>query len=144
MHQYFQRYFLFLAGLSNPIDMMYHVQPWMILILLPLSISFEGLPILFEQNEALIQFNWVNGTSILIGAFLAFFMELSEYLLLVYTSSLTLVIAGVFKEVVTLFIAIEYGGDSMNSINFVGLILCLSGIILHVAFKTKEVTKLGE
>ncbi len=29
-------------GLQNPIDLMYHIQPWMILALLPLSASFEG------------------------------------------------------------------------------------------------------
>lgn len=30
-------------GLSNPLDMMFHIQPWMIVGLLPLSIAFEGL-----------------------------------------------------------------------------------------------------
>jgi len=29
-------------GLSNPLDMMFHIQPWMILSLLPLSTAFEG------------------------------------------------------------------------------------------------------
>lgn len=29
-------------GLENPIDMVYHVQPWMIVPILPLAIGFEG------------------------------------------------------------------------------------------------------
>ena len=29
-------------GLQNPLDMMYHMQPWMILALMPLSVGFEG------------------------------------------------------------------------------------------------------
>ena len=29
-------------GLSNPLDMVFHVQPWMILCLLPFAITFEG------------------------------------------------------------------------------------------------------
>lgn len=29
-------------GLTNPIDMMYHIQPWMIFTLLPFALSFEG------------------------------------------------------------------------------------------------------
>ena len=33
---------LIYLGLQNPIDMIYHIQPWMILTLLPLSAWFEG------------------------------------------------------------------------------------------------------
>lgn len=29
-------------GLSNPLDVMYHVQPWMLVMVLPFAISFEG------------------------------------------------------------------------------------------------------
>jgi len=35
------------SGLSNPLDMMFHIQPWMILSLLPLSTAFEGKLITF-------------------------------------------------------------------------------------------------
>ena len=31
-------------GLANPIDMMYHIQPWMIVTLLPFAMAFEGIP----------------------------------------------------------------------------------------------------
>ena len=30
-------------GLANPIDMMYHIQPWMIVTLLPFAFGFEGI-----------------------------------------------------------------------------------------------------
>jgi solute carrier family 35, member C2 len=30
------------SGLSNPIDMMYHIQPWMIVTIVPFAIAFEG------------------------------------------------------------------------------------------------------
>ena len=33
---------IFVLGLGNPIDMIYHVQPWMIVALLPLAVYFEG------------------------------------------------------------------------------------------------------
>jgi solute carrier family 35 protein C2 len=29
-------------GLQNPIDMVYHVQPWMIIAVLPFALFFEG------------------------------------------------------------------------------------------------------
>lgn len=33
---------LYFIGLSNPVDMIYHVQPWMVIGLLPLAAVFEG------------------------------------------------------------------------------------------------------
>lgn len=52
MHQYCTKtlYFFpclhylnwFYLGLGNPVDMIYHVQPWMVIGLLPLAAVFEG------------------------------------------------------------------------------------------------------
>lgn len=125
-------------GLSNPVDMIYHVQPWMVLGLLPLAVVFEGIPIattekVFRYKELHVVLATLG--YILIGSFLAFLMELSEYLLLTYTSSLTLSIAGVFKEVCTLYLAVKYTGDYMSTVNFIGLIVCLVGISFHVILK---------
>lgn len=98
-------------GLSNPIDMIYYTQPWMIMALLPLSFWLEIWP--FLQSDAFYHtfeqaVFWEKTAYVLIGSLLAFLLELSEYLLLTYTSSLTLSIAGIFKEVFTLFLAYEY------------------------------------
>ncbi|XP_042897674.2 solute carrier family 35 member C2 [Parasteatoda tepidariorum] len=125
-------------GLSNPVDMIYHVQPWMVIGLLPLAIVFEGIPIattekVFRYKEVSMVMTTVG--YILLGSFLAFLMELSEYLLLLFTSSLTLSIAGVFKEVCTLYLAVKYTGDHMSTLNFIGLLVCLIGITLHVVLK---------
>ncbi|UYV84983.1 SLC35C2, partial [Cordylochernes scorpioides] len=87
-------------GLSHPLDMIYHIQPWMILGLYPLAVQFEGIGLattrkMFRYHEV----EHLNNTlyRIILGAGLAFCMELSEYLLLINTSSLTLSIAGIFK-----------------------------------------------
>lgn len=40
------------------------------------------------------------GIKITIGAFIAFAMEISEFLVLSYTSSLTLSVAGIFKVII--------------------------------------------
>lgn len=34
-------------GIGNPIDMVYHIQPWMMLTLMPLAIIMEGIDIFF-------------------------------------------------------------------------------------------------
>lgn len=62
-------------------------------------------------------------------------MEFSEYLVISCTSSLTLSIAGIFKEVCTLVLAVEWTGDQISEINALGLLMCLGGISLHVALK---------
>lgn len=166
-------------GLSNPIDMIYYIQPWMIASLIPLVIWIEVIPLLRDglviyasnlehESESLVSpatlvanglaespagriiaasspnavvtteyLLWTAGY-ILAGSVLAFLMEVSEYLLLTFTSSLTLSIAGIFKEVFTLFLAYEVNGDSMTWFNFMGLIVCLVGISSHVAIKVSE------
>lgn len=126
-------------GLANPLDMMFHLQPWMILSLLPLSAGFEGVTIATSEHA----FGYEDGVLLtrnlmllFVGAFLAFMLELSEFLVVAHSSGLTLAIAGIFKEVIMLLLAAVINGDQMNVINVVGLCVCLAGIMLHVFFKT--------
>jgi solute carrier family 35 protein C2 len=80
--------------------MIFHIQPAMILCILPLAAYIEGLSVIstekFFRTEdfSAVQHNvlWI-----LLGAFLAFFLESSEFLVVTYTSSLTLSISGIFK-----------------------------------------------
>jgi solute carrier family 35 protein C2 len=136
------------VGLSNPVDMIYYLQPFMMMALFPLAFWLEILP--FLQGDLLPQIFehtdifWEKTAYVLIGAVLAFLLELSEYLLLSFTSSLTLSIAGIFKEIFTLFLAFEYSGDKMSLINFFGLLLCLIGITLHVVQKSLDVTAISD
>ncbi|KAK6174397.1 hypothetical protein SNE40_017683 [Patella caerulea] len=130
-------------GLSNPLDMMYHVQPWMMLGLLPLSTTFEGIEIsttnrLFRYEDTTVLLTSIG--LILTGACLAFLLEFSEFLLLSRTSSLTLSISGIFKEICTLYLATQINGDKMNSINLLGLVVCLFGISLHVLLRAVSST----
>jgi solute carrier family 35 protein C2 len=80
--------------------MMYHIQPGMILSLLPLATYVEGVTITttdkFFRNDDLLMLSY-NALWILVGAFLAFLLESSEYLVVSYTSSLTLSVSGIFK-----------------------------------------------
>ncbi|XP_048244686.1 solute carrier family 35 member C2-like isoform X1 [Haliotis rufescens] len=126
------------VGLGNPLDMMYHVQPWMIVGLFPLSAAFEGMEVAtreeFFRCEDLGMFMTTAGL-LLAGASLAFMLEFSEFLLLSQTSSLTLSLSGIVKEICTLGLAAEINGDLMNSVNVTGLFVCLCGITLHVVLK---------
>lgn len=84
-------------GMKNPVDMIYHMQPWMIASVLPFALWIEGANVYkylsTYEYDSLVQL----GTKVFFGAFLAFYLEFSEVMLVTYTSSLTLSIAGIFK-----------------------------------------------
>ncbi|KAG5677280.1 hypothetical protein PVAND_007050 [Polypedilum vanderplanki] len=125
-------------GLHNPIDMIYYMQPYMLISLLPFAIVFESTKLLdhvsmiFDMEGYEILVLWIK---ISIGAFLAFFMEISEFLVLSQTSSLTLSVSGIFKEICQLVLAVEVNGEQLSFYNLIGLILCLGGITSHVIYK---------
>ncbi|XP_066592564.1 solute carrier family 35 member C2 [Prorops nasuta] len=126
-------------GLNNPIDMIYHMQLWMLLPVLPITMWFEGS----QLHQIFTQVDWSNSIErfmstaalIIAGAILAFHMEVMEFLVVTHTSSLTLSISGILKEICTLILAYEWKGDQMSTLNFIGLLLCLGGIVLHVIKK---------
>ncbi|XP_078062167.1 solute carrier family 35 member C2-like isoform X2 [Mustelus asterias] len=125
-------------GLQNPIDTMYHLQPLMFIGLFPLFLFNEGLSLsasekLFRYHETstLLHMMFVLAA----GGFLAFGLCFSEFLLVSKTSSLTLSVAGIFKEVCTLVLASHVMGDKLSTLNWLGFAMCLCGISLHVALK---------
>ncbi|KAM9342887.1 solute carrier family 35 member C2-like isoform 2-T3 [Pholidichthys leucotaenia] len=125
-------------GLQNPIDAMYHLQPLMFLGLFPLFLFNEGLSL--STSEKLFRVTEFSPLlyslfTLSIGGALAFGLGFSEFLLVSRTSSLTLSISGIFKEVCTLLLAASVMGDKMNPLNWLGFIVCLSGISLHVGLK---------
>ncbi|XP_001352863.2 solute carrier family 35 member C2 [Drosophila pseudoobscura] len=125
-------------GLHNPIDMIYYMQPWMIASLLPLVCGIEGVK-LYDVAENLKiyttdEITWAIAR-ITFGALLAFLMEFTEFLVLCKTSSLTLSIAGIFKDICQLFLAVTLKKDQLSPINYVGLVVCLAGIACHLWHK---------
>lgn len=128
-------------GLHNPIDMVFHMQPWMILSVLPFMIGFEGHRLYDgwmqldtstpETSALVVDMTW----KIFAGACIAFCMELSEFLALSFTSSLTLAVSNIFKEMCQLVLAVQHNGDVLSPLNVVGLVMCLGGICSHVLHK---------
>lgn len=125
-------------GLQNPIDAMFHLQPLMFLSLFPLFLSIEGLHV--STSEQLFRYHDTHRLLLLLsalcaGGLLAFGLGYSEFLLVSKTSSLTLSIAGIFKELCILLLATHVLGDEMSLVNWLGFAVCIAGIALHVALK---------
>uniref|UniRef100_A0A182ITB7 Sugar phosphate transporter domain-containing protein n=2 Tax=Anopheles atroparvus TaxID=41427 RepID=A0A182ITB7_ANOAO len=125
-------------GLHNPIDMIFHMQPWMILSVLPFTIGFEGQKLVEgyylvqTMARSVVLDMWLK---ISFGAFIAFAMEVSEFMVLTNTSSLTLSVVGIFKEICQLVLAVKLNHEYLSTVNVLGLVMCLGGICCHVVHK---------
>ncbi|GMS83910.1 hypothetical protein PENTCL1PPCAC_6085 [Pristionchus entomophagus] len=128
-------------AVRHPLDMVAHVQPWMVIPILPLVWMFEGSEISWESITKFhgVHDPWTVLLLVLTGGTIAFAMELSEYLLLVNTSGITLSIFGIIKELATLILAAVINGDRFSPVNMAGLSLCLAGMAIHsISAKRKQ------
>ncbi|KAE8575510.1 hypothetical protein XENTR_v10003853 [Xenopus tropicalis] len=126
-------------GLQNPIDTMFHLQPVMFLSLFPLFVGIEGLHVATSEQLFCSQDSHqllALLATLALGGLLAFGLGFSEFLLVSKTSSLTLSIAGIFKELCVLLLATHLLGDELSILNWLGFAVCIAGIALHVALKT--------
>ncbi|XP_043248362.1 solute carrier family 35 member C2 [Colletes gigas] len=125
-------------GMKSPIDMIYYMQLWMLMPIIPVMLWFEGSSLcsyIQSTNWNDVQSIVLTTSAVLGGALIAFHMEVTEFLVVTYTSSLTLSITGIIKEISMLILAVEWKGDEMSSLNFIGLLMCLGGIMIHTVSK---------
>ena len=111
---------------SNPFSSIFFLTPVMFVTLISLAIPVEGV---------------MTPLFLLFTGCIAFCMTASEFALLQRTSVVTLSIAGIFKEVVTISAAALVFGDKLTLINFFGLITTISAI---VAYNYIKITKMRE
>lgn len=72
------------------------------------------------------------------GAFLAICMILCEFYLIMKSSAMVLMIGGVIKEMVTIFVGVEAFHDTLNLINIIGCCVVFSGVIMYKIIYMKE------
>eukprot|EP00731_Ephydatia_muelleri_P026400 Em0018g500a len=125
--------------LSNPIDMLYHLLPVMALTLLPLALTIDGVHIgtselVFRASNS----NVFSVTMVIIlgSTVLAFFLNVSEFLLVYHTSGITLSIAGIVKEIIILTLStMWWEDDTLSTVNIMGMMICVAGITTHTTMK---------
>ena len=74
------------------------------------------------------------GTMTLIAT-LVFVLLMSEYWLVKATSSLTLSVAGVFKELLTIGGGMVFFGEAIDALNVIGFVTCQLGIVSYVCLR---------
>lgn len=118
---------------SNPFSSIFFLTPVMFLVLICLALPVEGFGNLIEGFKALAD-SWgaiMAPLFLLFPGCLAFCMTASEFALLKRTSVVTLSIAGIFKEVVTITAATLVFHDTLTVVNLIGLLTTMAAIAAY-------------
>ncbi|XP_051125561.1 probable sugar phosphate/phosphate translocator At1g06470 [Andrographis paniculata] len=129
-------------GLKNPLTLMSYVTPIMAIATAVLSLTLD--PWHEFRTSSYFDSSWHIMRSCLLmvfGGTLAFFMVLTEYVLVSVTSAVTVTIAGVVKEAVTIVVAIFYFHDAFTWMKGFGLLTIMVGVSLFNWYKYLKLKK---
>ncbi|KAJ4980841.1 hypothetical protein NE237_031678 [Protea cynaroides] len=129
-------------GLKNPLTLMSYVAPVMAVSTAVLSLMMDPWDE-FKKNEYFNNSSHLIRTTLLMlfGGTLAFFMVLTEYILVSVTSAVTVTIAGVVKEAVTILVAVFYFHDHFTWLKGIGLVTIMVGVGLFNWYKYLKLQK---
>ncbi|CBI22040.3 unnamed protein product, partial [Vitis vinifera] len=123
-------------GLKNPLTLMSYVAPVMTVATALLSLLMDPWYEFKTNNYFNSSWHVIRSCLLmLIGGTLAFFMVLTEYILVSVTSAVTVTIAGVVKEAVTILVAVFYFHDQFTWLKGVGLSTIMVGVSLFNWYK---------
>jgi solute carrier family 35, member C2 len=118
---------------SNPFASIFFLSPVMFLTLFLIALPSEGF-LNFWEGIKMLSAEWGAFKTPLLLLFpgtIAFLMTASEFALLQRSSVVTLSIAGIFKEVVTIIVAALVFDDKLTPINISGLLVTLVAIAAY-------------
>ncbi|XP_073140190.1 probable sugar phosphate/phosphate translocator At1g06470 [Henckelia pumila] len=129
-------------GLKNPLTLMSYVTPIMAIATALLSLMLD--PWHKFKMTSYFDSSWHITRScflLLFGGTLAFFMVLTEFILVSVTSAVTVTIAGVVKEAVTILVAVLYFHDPFTWLKGLGLLIIMFGVGLFNWYKYEKLQK---
>ena len=115
---------------SNPFSTIFFLAPVMFVSILCVAVPVEGFGPLFARYKELVaEWGLIPATGILVcpGA-VAFLMVASEFALLQRSSVVTLSVAGIFKEIMTITAAAIVFGDPLTPVNISGLAITIVSV----------------
>ncbi|KAK9059921.1 hypothetical protein SSX86_020625 [Deinandra increscens subsp. villosa] len=126
-------------GLKNPLVLMSVVTPVMAVATALFSLILD--PWDEFRKSSYFDSSWHITRSallMLLGGTFAFFMVLTEYILVSITSAVTVTIAGVVKEAVTILVAVFYFHDDFTWLKGAGLVTIMFGVSLFNWYKYQK------
>ncbi|KAL3821388.1 hypothetical protein ACJIZ3_007293 [Penstemon smallii] len=129
-------------GLKDPLTLMSYVTPIMAIATALLSLIFDpwhefNMSDYFDSSWHILR----SCLLMLFGGTLAFFMVLTELILVSVTSAVTVTIAGVVKEAVTILVAVFYFHDEFTWLKGAGLATIMIGVGLFNLYKYQKLQK---
>ncbi|KAK4279001.1 hypothetical protein QN277_016767 [Acacia crassicarpa] len=129
-------------GLKNPLTLMSYVSPVMALATALLSFAMDPWDEFQHNNYFNSPWSIIRSFLLMIfGGALAFLMVLTEYILVSVTSAVTVTVAGVVKEAVTILVAVLYFHDEFTWLKGCGLITIMVGVSLFNWYKYWKLKK---
>ncbi|KAG7857255.1 hypothetical protein KL919_003892 [Ogataea angusta] len=123
---------------KNPILTIFYLSPAMCVSLIVMGSQVEGLGN-FLGSQVWETYG-ILGTCLLLlfPGFLAFCMTLSQFIILQYAPLLTLSIAGIVRELITIFLGWLIFGDHLNAINMLGILITLGDIAWYNLYRLEQ------
>ncbi|CAG8561398.1 5636_t:CDS:2 [Cetraspora pellucida] len=127
-------------SMNNPIATLYYISPVMFIMMTILSLIFERPYNEFGHSKHFKDFETFLKTLglMLIGGILAFCMTMSEFALIKNTSTVTLSVAGISKEVVVIMLSVLIYQDILTPLNILGLVVSIAGIAGYNYYKISK------
>ncbi|KAG7904854.1 hypothetical protein KL907_003070 [Ogataea polymorpha] len=123
---------------KNPILTIFYLSPAMCISLIIMGSQVEGIGN-FLGSQVWETYG-ILGTCLLLlfPGFLAFCMTLSQFIILQYAPLLTLSIAGIVRELITIFLGWLIFGDHLNAINMLGILITLGDIAWYNLYRLEQ------
>ncbi|ORY77050.1 triose-phosphate transporter family-domain-containing protein [Protomyces lactucae-debilis] len=125
---------------ANPFSSIYHLAPIMFTSLFMIAMILEG-PVALIKAELWHSRGLMAIPILLFPSILAFLMTASEFGLIQRTSVVTLSVAGILKEVLTIGASAVIYGDALTLLNLSGLFVTILGIALYNVLRFRSMRK---
>ena len=122
----------------SPLTALLYTSPATTISVIPFALALEAKSVwtdskLTQESEPLLVASIITGIATLVFALI-----MSEYWLVNATSSLTLSVAGVFKELLTIGGGLFFFSEHVDLLNEVGFFTCQMGILTYVYLRYKR------
>ncbi|CAK0780864.1 hypothetical protein CVIRNUC_005201 [Coccomyxa viridis] len=126
---------------GGPVEVLLSLTPVMSVTVAIMSMAFERLWVVIPGSPYFdsLQSLGVTALIMLCGGTIAFFMVWTEFAVIASTSALTFMIAGTFKELVTVLAAVLFLGEHLTYVNCIGLVVLVLGVALFNYTKYRKV-----
>ncbi|KGU20595.1 solute carrier family 35, member C2 [Candida albicans P78042] len=122
----------------NSISTIFYISPGMCIILFSLGLIFEGWTNFINSEIWITKGLFTTIILLIMPGVLAFMMTLCEFKLLTVAQVITLSVAGIFKELLTIILSSIIFGDKLSLINILGLILTFMDILWYNYYRYYE------